>query len=129
MRKITILLSSLMAFLIFFSYNTCFAGVELNLAAEIKTEKPPVDIAVTPDGRYVFVLTDDSKVSIYTGMSVLKGRFNVDPGVVKIAAPEGGDILYLMNKKNKTVDAVHVDFIEKINIAGSPFKGDRKSVV
>lgn len=129
MRQLTILLSILMTFLIVFSCNTCFAEVEVNLAAEIKTETPPVDIAVTPDGKYIFVLTDDSKVSVYTGMSILKGRFDVDPGVVKIAAPEGRDILYLMNEKDKTVDAVHINFIEKINIAGSPFKGPEDAPV
>lgn len=129
MRTTSILLSILTVFFMGFSCNTCFAKAEISLSAEIKTKKPPVDMAVTPNGRYIYVLTDDADISVYTRQGVLKDRFGVNPGVVKIAVSPRGDILYLMNGQNKTVDVVRVDFIEKIDISGSPFKGRKDAPV
>lgn len=127
MRYFMVLASALMS--VFISFNACFAAVDVTLSAEIKANKRIRDMAVTPGGRYVFVLTDDAKVSIYTNKSVLKGVFSVDPGVVAISASGRGDMLYLLNGKDNAVDIVQIDFIEEINTAGSPFKGPENAPV
>ena len=41
----------------------------------------------------------------------------------------GGETLILRSGKNKTVELVTLDFIQKINITGSPFKGPQDAPV
>ncbi|NOY70586.1 MAG: thioredoxin domain-containing protein [Deltaproteobacteria bacterium] len=129
MRTISSLLTILTVFCIGFSGNICFAKTELSLSAEIKVEKPPKDMAVTPDGKYIFILTDDSNVSVFTGSGILKERFAVGDGITRISVDKRGDKIYLMNSNKRTVEVVHVDFIEKIDTEGSPFKGPEDAPV
>ena len=89
----------------------------------------PLDIAHSLDGKYVFVLTGDNRVLVYTAQGKLEGSVPVDAGVNGIDIAPRAEMLYLINGEKKTFTALSIDFIRKIDISGSPVMGPEDAPV
>jgi protein-disulfide isomerase len=100
-----------------------YARVEVNIARTLNLEDKPVDTAMSSGGKYLFVLTDNGKVLIYTMDGKLSDTIPVDKSTDSIKAGPSEEILYLFSSKKKTVQLAVLDFVQEINISGSPFKG------
>ena len=98
-------------------------GVEWSILKTLKLDAAPIDMAVSPDGRRIFVLTEQGKIIVYSADAEEEATIEVGPQVDKIRLGPEGDILIANSSENKTVQFFALDFIQKINIAGSPFKG------
>ena len=98
-------------------------GVDWSILKTLKLDAAPIDMAVSPDGRRFFVLTDQGKIIVYSAAAEEEATIEVGPQVDKIRLGPEGDILIANSSENKTVQFFALDFIQKINIAGSPFKG------
>lgn len=120
-NRITILLLSLLVFFTMLVHG--HAEVEWNLLETFKTQKSPLDVEISIDGRWVFVLTELGEILIYSSYGRLKDRINVGDTIDEIKAGPREDILFLSSRKDSTVQLITLDFIQKINITGSPFKG------
>jgi hypothetical protein len=120
-NRITILLLSLLIFSTMFVNG--HAEVEWNLLETFKTQKAPLDVEISIDGRWIFVLTEQGEVLIYSSYGRLKDTINVGDTIDEIKAGPREDILFLSSRKDSTVQVISLDFIQKINITGSPFKG------
>ena len=111
------------------AFTNSFASdnVEWNVYKTLQLDATPIDVAVSPDGRRIFVLTDQGEVVIYssTGPSAGKIEAKIDVGqhVDQLKLGPKGASLILSSGKNKTVQIVTLDFIQKINVSGAPFKG------
>ncbi len=88
----------------------------------------PIDLAVSGDGNYTFVLGPNGKVVIYS-MKGEKEEITVGKEFDRISASATGDKIWLSSQKSKKVEAVFVDFIKTINTEGSPFLGEEKAPV
>ncbi len=99
------------------------ASVELDVIRTLKIEQTPRDVAVSLNGTRIFVLTDEGEVLIYSLNGRLKGRIFVGNSVDGIKPGPREDILFLSSRKDSTVQIVTLDFIQNINVLGSPFKG------
>lgn len=99
------------------------ASVELDVIRTLKIEQTPRDVAVSLNGTRIFVLTDKGEVLIYSLNGRLKGRIFVGNSVDGIKPGPREDILFLSSRKDSTVQIVTLDFIQNINVLGSPFKG------
>jgi len=114
------------AFLMFF---TCFtpltvqAAVDWEVSSAIQLDDTPIDVARSQGDDLTFLLTDQSKVLIYSTAGKLVGTIPVDPSVTGIAVSSKGDELYLINSQRKTLKTVAIDFIVDFNNADSPFLG------
>jgi len=97
--------------------------VEWSILKTLKLDAAPIDVAVSADGRRIFVLTEHGKVIVYSANAQEEAAIDVDPNIDKIRVGPNGDTLITNSRENKTVQIFAVDFIQKINIAGSPFKG------
>jgi hypothetical protein len=97
--------------------------VEWDVKETLKLESPPVDLAVSLNGRYLFVLTDQGSILIYSGDAKLEDKISVGRQVDGIKVGPEEDVLLLTSKKNKTVQIVLLEFIKDIDISNSPFKG------
>ena len=108
-----------------FSITNIFASssVEWNIQKTLQLEAVPNDVAVSPDGRRIFVLTDQGEIFIYSSTNKVEAKINVGKHVDKIQMNPKGHILILNSRKNKTVQVITLDFIQNINVSGSPFKG------
>jgi hypothetical protein len=120
-NRITILLLSLLIFSTMFVHG--HAEVEWNLLETFKTQKVPLDVEVSIDGRWIFVLTEQGEILIYSSNGRLKDTINVGDTIDEIKAGPREDILFLSSRKDSTVQVITLDFIQKINITGSQFKG------
>ena len=113
------------------AFTNSFASdnVEWDVYKTLKLEESPIDVAVTPDGRRIFVLTDQGKVVIYSSAGKIEAQIDVGQHVDQLKLGPRGDSLILSSGKNKTVEIVTIDFIQKINVSGSPFKGPEDAAV
>ena len=96
---------------------------EWGLLKTYKIEGTPLDIAISKYGNWVFVLTEDGEILIYSPDSTLDGRILVGKSIDGIKPGPREDTLLLSSRKGKTIQIIAFDFIREINVAGSPFKG------
>ncbi len=106
-----------------------FAGVlasdnlEWDVYQTLKLDATPIDVALTPDGRKIFILTEKGEILIYSSSNRPEAKIDVGKHVDQIKLGPRGDTLVLSSGKNKTVQVVTIDFIQTINTSGAPFKG------
>jgi predicted DsbA family dithiol-disulfide isomerase len=105
------------------------ATVESNMIRSFKSSGNPVDIAASFDGHLFFALTSQGQVEIYEANGDLKDTVTIDGPADRIAASPSGDQLFLSDKATGTLRIMAVNFIQKIDTAGSPFKGSEKASV
>lgn len=106
-----------------------FATVEWRIQNKVKTDAVPIDVAVSSDGKSVFVLTEDGDILIYNRYGKLTDSINVGTHVDRIRIDPSGDRIFASSRKNKTVEIIAFDFIHKINTEGSPVKGPQDAPV
>jgi hypothetical protein len=109
--------------LFFATASQVHATVEWSIQNTLKTIARPIDVAVFPDGRSIFVLTDDGNVLIYDEQGKLTDTIPVGTHVDQIKIDPQGERLFAASRQNKTVEVITLDFVRDINISGAPFKG------
>jgi DNA-binding beta-propeller fold protein YncE len=95
----------------------------------LKPDAVPIDVAVSPDGKSTFVLTDKGAVLIYDAQGDLKDTIKVGPDIDRIAIGPRGERMFAASRQNKTVEIILLTFIQEINTAGSPVLGDKNAPV
>jgi len=105
------------------------SNLEWETLQQWKLPQSPVDIAHSLDGKYVFVLTQENKVLIYTAQGNLEGTVPVDKGVTAIDIAPRAEMLYLINGDTQTFTALSIDFIRQIPVNGSPTLGPEDAPV
>ena len=98
-------------------------NLEWDVFQTLNLDASPVDVAVTYDGRKIFILTDQGEILVFSSSKKPDARINVGKHVDAVKLGPRGDTLILSSGKNKTVQMVTIDFIQTINTSGSPFKG------
>jgi len=131
MRRNTIWILAFQLVLAFLvaSAGPCRAALEWEILKSLNTGARPVDVAVSADGKSVFVLTDDGVVSIYTGDGALTEKITVGGQAERIAVAPEGDRLYVTQRQGRRVDVIQLDYVRQINLTGAPFKGSEKAPV
>jgi DNA-binding beta-propeller fold protein YncE len=98
-------------------------NVEWNILKTIQLDATPIDVAITPDGRRIYVLTDQGEITVYSSAQNVEGKIKVGRHVDQLKLGPRGETLILTSGEKKTVEIVSLDFIQKINVSGAPFKG------
>lgn len=104
-------------------WNPCRAEVDLEILRNIVVDATPVDVTVSEDGRWIYVLTVDARLHTYSQKGELKGTVAVPAGSQRIASGPGDDILFVTNTSTQTVQAVRVNLQHEFTSAQSPTKG------
>ena len=99
------------------------ATVEWDIPKTLNLETPPLDVAISRNGSWIFVLTDPGEILIYSSKGSLHDKISIGNHVDQIKAGPIDEILILKSRKNKTVQILTLDFIKTIDTSGSPFKG------
>ena len=105
------------------------AEIEWETQQIINFDETPVDMVMSARGTYLFVLTDDGVIHVYDSTGNLKGQVEAGKGVDKIACGPSENQLILKYKKNKEIKKIVIDFIQDIDIEGSPYKGNKNAPV
>jgi hypothetical protein len=117
-------------FIIAFTFFTpAHANVEWDIIKTYKIEGAPLDVEISVDGKWVFILTEQSEILIYSQDGTLNGRIPVENSIDGIMPSPREDILFLSSRKDKTVQIIAFDFIREINITDSPYKGPSDAAV
>ena len=122
MKHRFVLFVSILLFL-FPGSSESLATVEWNILQTLKIEKKPRDVAMSVNGKWIYVLTDDGEVLIYSPAGNLLDRISVGKTIDGIKQGPREDILLLTSRKDATVKIIALNFIKTINVEGSPFKG------
>ena len=122
MKRRFVLFMTVLLFL-FTGSAESLATVEWNILQTLKIEKKPRDVAMSVNGKWIYVLTDDGEVLIYSPTGNLLDRISVGKTIDGIKQGPREDILLLTSRKDATVKIIALDFIKTINVEGSPFKG------
>jgi len=120
-RKYVVCLLAILIVPVLFAQG--FAFVEWNIYKTLKLDTQPLDVAVSNNGNSIFILTKSGKILIYSSDGKLKDKIDVGNHVDQIKSGPGEEWLFLSSRKNKTIEILHVDFIQHIDISGSPFQG------
>lgn len=100
-----------------------FATVEWDIRNTLKLETPPIDVAISRNGQFIYVLAEQGNLLIYSSDGSLKEKIKLEKHVDQIKAGPTEDMLLLSSKKDRTVQFLTLEFVKNINISGSPFKG------
>ena len=86
-------------------------------------EQTPLDVAVSLDGKWVFILTDQGSILIYSVDGSFEDTISVGSEVDGIEVGPWEGVLLLSSGKNKTVQILLLAFKQNFDITNSPFKG------
>jgi DNA-binding beta-propeller fold protein YncE len=120
--KLIIVLTSVVVLGVF-TNGLASDNVEWNILKTIQLDATPIDVAITPDGRRIYVLTDQGEIIVYSSAQNVEGKIKVGRHVDQLKLGPRGETLILTSSEKKTVEIVSLDFIQKINVSGAPFKG------
>jgi hypothetical protein len=86
-------------------------------------EGEALDVAISPDGLWIYVLTRDGKVLVYNQAGILKNRLDIGEGASAIAAgPEEGS-LYVARSSSQQISVLAVALQYDFDLERSPAKG------
>ena len=98
-------------------------AVEMQDTRTLSLGAAPIDMAISADGKYTFVLAKGGKVFVFDSTGTLTDTLKVSDSVVSIGTNASGDYLLLADSSAKTLDVVRLSFIVDIDVSGLPFKG------
>ena len=105
------------------------AKVEWKVDNTINTGQPPLDVAVSPNGQWIYVLTRAGSVIIYRSDGKIEDTIKVGTHIDQIKVGPGGEKLFATSSQNQTVEIITLNFIREINVKGSPSKGSKDARV
>jgi hypothetical protein len=109
--------------LLFSLSATAGAAVEKGASRTFKLDAKPIDMAVSADGKYTFILAAGGKILIFDNSGGLKDSLQVSDSVVSIGTSPRGDFLLLADSKAETLEFLKISFVVDIDVSGLPFKG------
>jgi len=105
------------------------SGIEWEVQKTLQLESEPIDTAVSLDGSQIFVLNDLGQILIYSSAGSFLHKIELGNQFDHIELSPRGDHLILNSRKKKSVQVIALDFIQDINVSGSPFKGSENAPV
>lgn len=99
-------------------------NLEWRVLGNLQLPTKAIDFVNSLDGKYVFILTQDHKVLVYSQKGSLQGSIPVDEGVSAIDIAPQGQVLYLIDTDRNQTTTLAIDFVVSIDTANSAFKGN-----
>ncbi|PKN64667.1 MAG: hypothetical protein CVU57_13845 [Deltaproteobacteria bacterium HGW-Deltaproteobacteria-15] len=112
-------------------YAQPIPAAEIRIAGEkkIQLKSPPVDLAVSMNGNWIYALTREGDILVYSGDGKLAGRVEIGETGGRIRVGPSEDVILLTSPEKNFVRVVTLDFVKDIRSEGSPFKGSRDAPV
>jgi protein-disulfide isomerase len=99
------------------------ADVDGRILAKLTLKETPLDMSMSKDGRWLYLLTAPGDLLIYSSEGRYNGKIEVGRGFDQVEAGAREDQVYLLNRKEKRIQVVEVDYTFDIDTSQSPFKG------
>lgn len=105
------------------SASAGLADVDSRILAKLNLQSAPLDMSISRDGRWLYLLTAPGDLLVYSSEGRYNGKIEVGRGFDQIEAGAKMDQIYLMNRKEKSIQVVEVTYTYDIDTSQSPFKG------
>lgn len=105
------------------------AEVEYNVLKTYKLEDQPVDMAFSANRNEIYVLNPKGELLIYAANGRLTEKINVGKVYDRLQLIQGSDVLFLSSRKDKSIQVIQLEFVQKIDTSGSPYKGSENAPV
>jgi hypothetical protein len=125
--KVTVFFSTLAA--LFCMLPVCFAALDWNVIQTFNLKDPPLDVAFSTSRNKVLILTGAGQIQVYEPNGTLDETMDVGKGFDRLWHIQGSDVLVLSSREKKTVQIIELNFVEQIDISGSPFRGPENAPV
>jgi ABC-type uncharacterized transport system permease subunit len=97
--------------------------MDLTLIKQTTLDVQPLDIAISPDGKMIYVLARGEILVYSIDEGKVSNRIPIDKQLDKLICDVEDNILILSSSSSKMLKIIRVDFKYKISIDGLPFKG------
>ena len=102
---------------------TARAKTDWQVRQRLQLEQAPIDMLVSSNNKWVYILTSDGQILIYATSGGLKDSIRVGSDIDQIKSGPRDDMLFLLSRASKSVQIITIDFTEDITTRGSPLKG------
>lgn len=121
--------SCLLVVILLLTASLAGAQVDWNLEKTLKIKAAPLDVAVSADGKFIFVLTEGGRIQIFSPDGTLKDTINVGQSIERIKIGPRTERLFALNRREQTVAVIRLNFVKTINTAGAPYLGPANAPV
>ena len=120
-------LKTLMALMLLISIPACAlaapAKVEWKVQSALQLQEAPVDIEMSRNGEWLYVLTDSGHLFIYSSEGIFNGRIEVGKAFDRVTPGPSEETIFLSSRQQKRIESIEVSYTLSIDISGSPFRG------
>lgn len=109
----------------------CWAGrgLEWTLLQRLQLPAEPLDIALSQDGKWFFVLTQGQVLVFQAGATEPMSRIDVGKEFDKLTHSAAHEALVLSSRSARSMEVLRLEFIQDVATDGLPFKGSEKAPV
>jgi hypothetical protein len=105
------------------------ADFERRILKDLDLKSTPLDVAPSPDGQRLFILTA-GEILVYSFQEdKISDRIPVDKEFDRISSLPSGDMLTITSSSKKALQIILLEAIHKIDVTGHPFKGPQDAPV
>jgi hypothetical protein len=105
------------------------AQTEWQIQQTTKFENEPLDMVVAARSRRVYILNNLGEILIHSLDGQFKGKIKVGTDVSRIKMGANEDLLFLLKRNRKTIQAITISVAENIKLQGAPYKGEPSAPV
>ncbi len=91
---------------IMFSAPSIWAAAEWKVHQTVKLEHPPIDLLISSNKAWIYVLDDQGWISIYSADGQLKDKIQVGADVQQIKAGPSNNVLFLLSRTTGTIRVI-----------------------
>ncbi len=115
--------------MLLFAVTVCYAEVDFKFQKRLKLEETPIDIKLADSGRWLYVLTQEGQLRVYSNRGAFIGKMSVGSGFDQIEPGRTDEEIYLKSSHQKSIQAITVTYNHTISIKDSPFKGPKNAPI
>jgi hypothetical protein len=105
------------------------ADLDWTEKTELNLEAPPLDVAASSDGKWLFVLTQEQLLVYAVPENKLLKQIPVDGQFDRLAYSPKDNTLVLSSSSGRTLKFIELELVHEFDVSGLPFKGPLNALV
>lgn len=97
--------------------------MDWNVIKTLAIKDEPIDLAFSTSRNQIYVLTSAGELLIYGTDGSLMETITIGSGFDQLRHIQGSDILFLSSRRDKSVQIIELEYVQNIDLSGSPTKG------
>jgi protein-disulfide isomerase len=102
---------------------------EWQVLQTLRLTAAPLDMIVSADNRWIYLLDDNGRLLIYDVNGQVKDSIDVGRDVDHIKVGPSEDLVFLLSRVSNSVQLIRINMIEDISLENAPVQGPRDAPV